>query len=173
MLKLGGPDDTCLFPPAMSLNHTTADRVDSHSISFTCKETDYHVVHRPSNIMQVYTYYSTGGSMGSPEDSVDSKSTSKLLNFNLLSPHLPMVTTVPSFTELTCGIKAVTQAKGLTHVKCSTDTGDYYFAIIILEKFNQNSSKTNPADPLFFPSILKVSYGPSHFSAGSDSHTTF
>lgn len=72
------------------------------------------------------------------------------------APHLQMVTTAPSFMEWMWGSKVVTYAKGLTHSKCATDTGDYYFAFIILEKFNHNSSnKTNPPYPFFFPSISK------------------
>lgn len=84
-----------------------------------------------------------------------------------------MVTTAPSFIELTWGTKVATHVKGLAH-KCSTDPGDYYFTVIILEELDQDSSnKTNPLSPRFFPSILNVSRGPSGFSAGSYFQATF
>ena len=84
-----------------------------------------------------------------------------------------MVTTAPSFIELMWGTKVATHVKGLAH-KCSTDTGDYYFTVIILEELDQDSSnKTNPLYPRFFPSILNMSRGPSGFPAGSYFQATF
>lgn len=55
----------------------------------------------------------------------------------------------------------VTHVKGLTHNKCSMDTGDRYFTITVLEEFSQNSSnKTKPPYPYLVPSIWKVSDDP-------------
>jgi len=75
--------------------------------------------------------------------------------------------TIPAFIELKCGVKVVTHVKGLTHSKYSTDTGEYYFTIIL-----KNSNKTNPPYPFFVPLILSVSNGPSGFPGGYF-HTTF
>lgn len=81
-----------------------------------------------------------------------------------LAPHLQMVTTVLSFTELMWGIKVVTHIRGLAHSKCLTDTGGYNFTIVTLEEFYQNSSHKTNLPYTFFPSILNVLYGPSGFS---------
>lgn len=79
-----------------------------------------------------------------------------------LAPHLQIVTTVHSFTKL-WGIKVATHVKALPHSKCSTSIGDYYFTIIILAEFNQNSWNKTNLPCFFFPSISKVSYWPRHF----------
>lgn len=57
--------------------------------------------------------------------------------------------------------KIVTHVQGpyITR-KCSTDTGDYYFTIIILGELDpNNSNKSNPPYP-FCSSILNLSCGP-------------